>query len=145
MRQLVDSQATAGSASAFGFIEHEERRPDAAVNEVVRPATQSPVESLGLRLARTLFDLDLNQSIADEKRGGDSGLDRLLVLEADHETIHDGVDMAHLRFIHLEVFGKIHRLAVDDEPPATFFANLGEDKVQLLAIHLEQRRTQLNL
>ena len=94
MRQLVDAQAAAGAAGALRVVEHEVLGLDVAVDEVVRLAAQPAIEPLRLRLARALDDVHLEQAVAHQQRGGDPGLDRLLVLAAHHEAVHHRVHVA---------------------------------------------------
>ena len=96
-------------------------------------------------MLRALDDLSLEQPIAHQQSRGDRGLDRLFVLAADHQAVHDRVHVPDLRFVEFDLFGDVHRLAVDDQLPATLLPRVGQDEIELLAVHLEQRRAQLDL
>ena len=72
------------------------------------------VEPLGLRLRDALAEMDLHQPIADEQRGRDACLDRLLVASAHDQAVDDRVHVLHPRLIELHLLGDVDRLAVDD-------------------------------
>jgi hypothetical protein len=93
MRELVHAKAAARPAGALRVVEDEVLRGDVPVNEVVRRAAEPFVEPFRVRLARPLHDVGLQQPVAHQKRAGDPCLDRLLVLSAHHEPVHDGVDV----------------------------------------------------
>jgi hypothetical protein len=144
VRELVHAEAAARPARALGVVEHEEFRRDVAVREVMSRTAQPAIEFFRLRFTR-LGDVDLQEPIADEQRGGDARLDRFLVLPADHESIHDAVHVLDRRLVELDLVGDVDCLAVDDQPPAALLAHFGEDDVQVFAVDLEDRRAQLDL
>jgi hypothetical protein len=127
---------------------------------MVRRAAETLVEPLGIRAARTLRDVDLQQAVADQERRGDPRLDGFLVLPAHHEPVDDrvhaierlrlGRPLAHgahargVRRIGFDAVGNVQRLAVDDQVAAALLANLGEEEVEILAVHLEDRGAQLD-
>ena len=88
--QLVDAEPAARAARALGIVEDEIVRTDVAINEVMRRTAQAAVEPRRLRLTGTLHDLHLHQTVADQQRARDPGLDRLLVTAADDEPVDHG-------------------------------------------------------
>src|SRR5580658_2165082 len=141
----MDPEAPTGPAGALGVVEHEVLGLDLAIDEVVRLAAQPTVETLRLSLARSFNDLDLEQPIADQQRSGDCRFNRFFVLVADYQAVHYRIHMLDLRFIKLDLSRYVHGLAIDNQQPAAFFAHVGQDEVQLLAVLLEYRRPQLDL
>src|ERR1039458_5327373 len=132
------------TARALRVVEHEVLGLYVAVYEVVRLAAQAAVETLRLRLAGAFDDLDLQQPIAYQQRGGDASLDRLLVLAPHHEAVHHGVHVPDLGFVEFRFRGDVHRLTIDDQDAASLLAHLGQHEVQFLAVLPEYRRAQLD-
>ena len=89
--------------------------------------------------------MHLKQAIAYEQRGRDARANRLLVLPSNHEPIDHRLHRLHAGGINVHVAGDVDRLAVDDQLPAALLPKLGEDDVELFAVHLEDRCTQLDL
>ena len=145
VRELVNAKPPARAARAGRRIEDEELRLDVAVHEVVRGAAQSAIESLGVRLGRALEHVHCYEPIAHEECRRDPRLDRLLVFAVHHESVDDGVHVTHLRLVQRELGREVHELLVDDEPPDPLLPHVGEDEVELFAVDLEHRRTQLDL
>ena len=111
----------------------------------MRGAGQALVETVSLGLASSLADMDLDQSVADQQRRRQSGLDGLLVLTADDEAIDDGVHVGDVFRLEPGLLGDVHRLAVHDQRAAPFLTDLGEDELEILAVDLEHRRAHLDL
>jgi len=86
----------------------------------------------------------LHQPVADEQRGGDAGLDRLLVPPADDQPIDDGVHPGNVFGLELDLFRDIDRRAVDDHRAAALLPHFGEDELEILSVDLEDRRAQLD-
>ena len=118
MRELVHAEAAARPAGAFGIVELEVFGRHVAIHEVVGRAADARVEPLHLGLARTFDHLDLQQTVADEQRGGNAGLDRLLVLSAHDEPIDDRVHVLDFRFVQVDLGGDVDGPAVDDQSAA---------------------------
>ena len=148
MRQLVDAEPAARAAGALRVVEDEVVGADVAVDEVMRRAAERLVEAVGVRLAGALRalcdDVDLQQPVAHEERGGDARLDGLLVPASDDEAVHDGVDVADVRIVDGGLLGQIDGLTVENQPAAAFLANLGEHELEVFAVDLEDRRAQLD-
>ena len=152
MRQLVDAEPSARPAGALGIVEDEIIRTDVAVDEVMRRAAQSLVETRSVRLVRPfglplrpINDVHLQQPVTDEQRRRDAGLDGFLVPAADDEAVDDGVHVANVGCLEGGFFRKVDALSVNDQAAAALLADLGEDEVEVLAVDLEDRRPQLDL
>ncbi len=152
MRQLVDAEPSARPAGALGIVEDEIIRTDVAVDEVMRRAAQSLVETRSVRLGRPLGlplppinDVHLEQPVADEQRRRDAGLDGFLVLATDDEAVDDGVHVVDVGCLEGGFFRKVDALSVNDQAAAALLADLGEDEVEVLAVDLEDWRPQLDL
>src|SRR5262249_14106997 len=97
VRQLVHTESTARATGAFRIVEDEKRRSDVAVDEMVCRTAQRFVEAIALGFAESFENLNLDQAVAYEQRGGDRSLDGLLLLSIYSEAIDDGIHVADLR------------------------------------------------
>ena len=145
MGQLVDAESTAGATRALGIVEDEVLGLNLAVHEMMGRAAQPAIETLTLGGTDAANDLDLEQSVSHDQRGRDRGFDRLLVLGRHDHSIDDGVHVPNGGLVEVDFGRYVNELAVDDEPPATLLADLGEHEVQLLTIDAEHWRPQLDL
>ena len=144
VRQLVHAEAAARPARALGVVEHEELGRDVAVHEVVGGAAGA-VQPRRVGLRRAFEHLDLEQAVTHQQRGGDAGLDRLFVPPPNDEAVDDRVHVRDLVFVERDFFRNVHRMAVHNKAPDTLLPDFRQDKIQLLAVDLEDRGAQLDL
>ena len=111
----------------------------------MRAAGDALVEPLRVSLARALADVDLDQSVADEQRRRDAGLDRLLVPAADDEAIDDGVHVLDVRGVEIGLSDKSMARPSTISRRHALLPQLGEHEIEIFAVDLEDRRAQLDL
>ena len=87
----------------------------------------------------------LHQAVTHQQSGRDAGFNCFFMLPAGTKPIHDSIHVLDLGFIQFQLLGYVQRITVDNQLPAAFLPNVGQDKVQILAVLFEYRRSQLNL
>ena len=151
MRALVRADAATGPAGALRVIEHEEIRHDVAVDERMPRAAERLRKARRLAGVRAADDGGRQQRVADAQGMFDAGLELLLDARDEDEAIHHGRELRIARQCVRHVFGEVDphgRLAtagVDVHVAAAELADLVEDELGILAVDLEDRRTQLDL
>ncbi len=89
--------------------------------------------------------MDLHEPVAHQQRRRNARLDRFLVLPAHQKPVDHGIHVRDLLFVQLRFRGNVDSLTVDNQNPATLLTNLSKNEVQILAILLENRRSQLHM
>src|SRR5262249_51826661 len=137
MRELIHAQASARAAGALRIVEYEIIGADVSIDEVMRRTAQGTVELFRLRLSGPLGDMDLQQSIANKQRACDTRLDGFFVFPTDHKPVDNGVHLRYVGRIKLDFARNVDGLPIDNQPPAPFLTQIGEDEIQFLTVDLE--------
>src|ERR1041385_8430601 len=144
MSEFMRADTATGTARAFRIVKHEKVGLDVAIDEPLGGARHAPKGTLALAFGRAFRNVQLHETIADQKRCENAGLDLLFMRSLDDKPVHHRVHVPNLRLIDFQLFGDIDRLAVDDQFPAALLPQLGKNEIQLLPVYLEYRSPHLH-
>ena len=145
MRELVHPEPAARAARALGIVEHEVGGPDVAVHEAVRRTRVRLVEPLARRLSMTPFARWI--CARPSPTSSVAAIAALIAFScARFTTIRSTIASMCFtrRFVELDLLGDVDRCAVDDHAAAALLPYLGEHDVEVFAVDLEHRRTELD-